>query len=65
MKDGDHYMPPNFNNREEVSARLSKSLPMEVETLAYTYHPKEDTFIPMVVVKTKIATTAGHRIPDG
>ncbi len=65
MKNADHYMPPNFNNKEEVSARLRESLPMEVQTLAYTYHPKEDAFFPVVVVKTKITTTAGHRIPDG
>lgn len=65
MKDGDHYMPPNFNNREEVSARLRESLPMEVQTLAYTYHPVEEKFFPMVVIKTKITSKAGHRIPDG
>jgi len=65
MKDGDHYMPPNFNERDELSARLRESLPLEVDTLAYTYHPKEDAFFPMVVVKTKITSKAGHRIPDG
>jgi len=65
MKNGDHYMPPDFNQREELSARLKESLPLEVQTLAYTYHPKEDTFVPMVVVKTKITNKAGHRIPDG
>jgi hypothetical protein len=65
MKNGDHYMPPDFNSREELSARLKESLPLEVQTLAYTYHPKEDAFFPMVVVKTKITNKAGHRIPDG
>lgn len=65
MKGGDHYMPPNFNNKEELSALLRESLPMQVEALAYTYHPKEDVFSPMVVVKTKITSLAGHRIPDG
>ncbi len=65
MKDSGHYMPPNFNDREEVSARLRESLPLEVHTLAYTYHPNEESFFPMVVVKTKITSKAGHRIPDG
>jgi hypothetical protein len=65
MKGGDHYMPPNFNNRDELSARLRESLPMEVQTLAYTFHPDDKEFFPMVVVKTKITSKAGHRIPDG
>ncbi len=65
MRDTGHYMPPNFNAREELSARLRLSLPMEVQTLAYTFHPDEKAFLPMVVVKTKITSKAGHRIPDG
>ncbi len=65
MKDRDHYMPPDFNQREDLSARLKESLPMEIETHAYTYRPKEDASFPMVVVKTKITSKAGHRIPDG
>jgi hypothetical protein len=65
MKDGNHYMPPNFNNREELSERLRQSLPMEVQTLTYIFEPKEGDSRPMVVVKTKITSKAGHRIPDG
>jgi hypothetical protein len=65
MKDGDHYMPPDFNKRDDLSARLKESLPMEVQTLAYTFHPTEGKLFPMVVVKTKITSQAGHRIPDG
>jgi hypothetical protein len=65
MKKGDHYMPPDFNTRDALSARLRESLPMEVQTLAYTFHPSERKFFPMVVVKTKITSKAGHRIPDG
>jgi hypothetical protein len=48
-----------------LSARLRESLPMEVETLAYTFHPTEGKVFPMVVVRTKITSKAGHRIPDG
>ncbi len=65
MKNADHYMPPDFNKRDELSARLRESLPMEVQTLAYTFQPVEDKVFPMVVVKTKITSKAGHRIPDG
>jgi hypothetical protein len=65
MKDRDHYMPPNFNNRDELSSRLREALPMDVQALAYTYHPTEEKFFPMVVIKTKITSKAGHRIPDG
>lgn len=65
MKGGSHYMPPDFNNRDDLSARLRESLPMEVRTLAYTFHPDGGKFFPMVVVKTKITSRAGHRIPDG
>jgi hypothetical protein len=65
MKDADHYMPPDFNRREDLSARLRESLPMEVLTLPYTFHPTEGKTFPMVVLKTKITSKAGHRIPDG
>ena len=46
MKDTGHYMPPNFDPRDELSARLRQSLPMEVQTLAYTFHPDEKAFFP-------------------
>ncbi len=65
MKDADHYMPPDFNQRDDLSARLRESLPMEVQTLTYTFHPEEKALFPMIVVKTKITSKAGHRIPDG
>lgn len=65
MKDNDHYMPPNFNNPDELSARLREALPMEVQSLAYTFHPNEGQFFPLLVVKTRITSRAGHRIPDG
>lgn len=65
MKDGDHYMPPNFNDRVELSKRMKDALPLEAQTLAYSFQPKEGDIRPMVVVKTKITNKAGHRIPDG
>jgi len=65
MKDGDHSCPPDFNKRDEVSARLKKALPMEVDTLIYKSQFTPGKIIPMLVVKTKITSKAGHRIPDG
>jgi hypothetical protein len=65
MRGADHSTPPDFNKRDELSARLRESLPMDVQTLAYTFHPTEQKAFPMVVVKTKITSKAGHRIPDG
>jgi hypothetical protein len=65
MKGGDHYMPPNFNNRAEFSERMKGALSLQVRTLAYSFQPKEGDVRPMVVVNTKITSKAGHRIPDG
>ncbi len=65
MPNKDHTCLPNFNNRAETSARLKAALPMEVQTLGYIFQPKDNLFIPTVVVKTKISNKAGHRIPDG
>lgn len=65
MKNADHTCPPNFAQRDEVSARLKTALPLEVSALAYRFQPTENRFVPLVVVKTKITSKAGHRIPDG
>lgn len=65
MPDKNHYMPPNFNNREETSALYKAALPMDVRVMGYTFQPKEEDKRPMVVVQTKITNKAGHRIPDG
>ena len=65
MKDADHACPPDFNKRGEVSARLKRALPMEVDTLIYKSQFTPGKIIPMLVVKTRIASKAGHRIPDG
>lgn len=64
MKEG-HTMPPDFNRRDDFSERMRASLPLKVQTLAYSFQPKEKDIRPMVVVKTSIANKAGHRIPDG
>ncbi len=65
MKKADHTCVPNFNDRKDVSERLRRALPMEVNTLEYRFQPFENRFETMIVLKTKITSTAGHRIPDG
>jgi len=65
MKKADHTCPPNFNDRMDISKRLRQALTMEVNTLAYRFQPIENRFVPMIVLKTKITSNAGHRIPDG
>jgi len=65
MKKADHTCPPNFNDRKEVSERLRQALPLEVDTLSYRFQPFEKIFVSTIVVKTKITSQAGHRIPDG
>ncbi len=56
---------PNFNDDAQTSERLSKSLSLEVGTAGYEWLKKAATYVPKIVVNTKITSTAGHRIPDG
>lgn len=65
MPNKDHTVRPNFNNREDTSARLRDALPLDVQVLSYTFQREEKSTIPMVVLKTRITSKAGHRIPDG
>ena len=65
MKKADHTCPPNFNDRKDVSERLSQALPLEVDILCYRFQPFEKIFVSTIVVKTKITSKTGHRIPDG
>lgn len=65
MQKGDHLIAPNFNDDKQTSELLAKALSLDVETLGYEWLRKAKTYVPKVVVGTKITTTAGHRIPDG
>ncbi|MFH1034834.1 MAG: multiheme c-type cytochrome ExtKL [Pseudomonadota bacterium] len=65
MPANSHYMPPNFNNREETAARLRQALPLQVQAHAYRFQPQDKDYRPLAVVKTRIVSQAGHRIPDG
>lgn len=78
MKEGDHSAPPDFgpDRKRETSAYLAASIRLDVETIAYEFlglnrsspDPAQRTgfgYMPRIVVKTEISTTAGHRVPDG
>lgn len=65
MKKGDHLIAPNFNDDKQTSELLANALSLHVETLGYEWLKKAKTYVPKVVVNTKITSTAGHRIPDG
>ena len=65
MKKGDHLIAPNFNDDKQTSELLAGALSLHVETLGYEWLRKAATYIPKIVVSTKITSTAGHRIPDG
>lgn len=65
MQDKDHSIRPNYNDREGTSALLAAAFPMDVQVLNYTFQPVGAPREPMIVVKTKISSNAGHRFPDG
>lgn len=65
MENSDHLCPPNFQDRKDVSKRLSRSLSLDVGTLFYVPQITPGKFVPTVVVNTTISSRAGHRIPDG
>ncbi|KAF0143555.1 MAG: cytochrome c family protein [Nitrospirae bacterium] len=65
MQKGDHLIAPNWNDDKGTSELLAKAISLDVQTLGYEWLRKAKTYVPKVVVSTKITTTAGHRIPDG
>lgn len=65
MEKGNHLIAPNWNDRPLASERLKKAVSLDVQFLGYSFLPKKDAPVPMVVVNTKIGTNSGHRIPDG
>lgn len=65
MQKGDHLIAPNFNDDKQTSELYAKALTLDVETLGYEWLKKAATYVPKIVVSTKITSSAGHRIPDG
>jgi hypothetical protein len=65
MENGNHSLFPDFNRKKETAAWLAKFISLEVETLGYQFLSPEKKYIPTVAVNTKVASKAGHRVPDG
>jgi hypothetical protein len=65
MQKGDHLIAPNFNDDKGTSELLAKAINLDVQTIGYEWLRKAATYVPKIVVETRITTTAGHRIPDG
>ncbi len=65
MQKGDHLIAPNFNDDKGTSELLAKAINLDVQTIGYEWLRKAATYVPKIVVETKITTAAGHRIPDG
>jgi hypothetical protein len=61
----DHRLLPDWNDHELTAQLLKEAISLDVDTLAYDWLRKANDYHPLVVVNTKIRTTAGHRIPDG
>ncbi len=61
----DHLIAPNFNDDKGTSELLAKAINLDVQTIGYEWLRKAATYVPKIVVETRITTTAGHRIPDG
>ncbi len=60
-----HLFAPNWNDMEGTKKLLEKSISLDIDTVGYDWLLKSKNYVPMVVVNTRINTSAGHRIPDG
>ncbi len=64
-KQSDHLIPPNWDDHAQTKKLLQDAISFKVETLGYEWLRKAKDLRPMVVVNTRINSSAGHRIPDG
>jgi nitrate/TMAO reductase-like tetraheme cytochrome c subunit len=60
-----HVMPPNWDNVEQTTSLLQETISLDVQTVGLDWLRQGGTWIPMLVVNTRVASNAGHRIPDG
>lgn len=65
MQNGDHLIPPNFNDEKQTSELYAKAIDFDVQAYAYEWLKKAGTHVPKIVVNAKLRTNSGHRIPDG
>lgn len=62
---GGHNFPPNYQNKEQTSKRLSKWIDLNVSAIGYKFKPTGKDLIPMIVINTEVVSRIGHRFPDG
>jgi hypothetical protein len=60
-----HLFAPNWNDMEGTKKLLQESISLDIDTVGYDWLLKSKNYVPMVVVNTRINSSAGHRIPDG
>jgi hypothetical protein len=65
MKNKDHSLPPDFNQKKETSAWLAEAISLVVETQGYQFISPKNKYILTAAVNTIITSAAGHRVPDG
>lgn len=65
MEKGNHLIAPNFNDDKQTSELYAKALDLDVQAYAYEWLQKAGTYVPKIVVNTRIKSSAGHRLPDG
>ncbi len=61
----DHLFAPNWNDVEGTKKLLQRDITLDIDTVGYDWLLKSKNYVPMVVVNTRINSSAGHRIPDG
>ena len=61
----DHLFAPNWNDLEGTKKLLQNSISLDIDTVGYDWLLKSKDPKPVVVVNTRINSSAGHRIPDG
>lgn len=60
-----HMEKGHFMSAYSDSDMAKKAVRVDVETLAYYFHPKAFEWTPLAVVTVRMTCNAGHRIPDG
>jgi hypothetical protein len=61
----DHLMAPNWDDVPQATKILQEAISLDVQSLGYEWLRQAKTWIPKLVVTTRVASSSGHRTPDG
>lgn len=61
----DHLMALNWNDIPQTTKFLQEAISLKVQILGYEWLEDRNTYVPKVIVNARIASNAGHRVPDG